>query len=346
MPVCPVIFADHPAHLGGVELGASETTPWCERDRPGRARNSGHRVVATTSKGDCAPRSPSRAMRSSEVGSAPVQVLEGAGRTTGCVRAPARTFRPSSPPACRAPLHFLGRQLRPGAPPQRECRPAARAGAYLGRVNADQPKSRSRGRRDVLEIGRVEASPKRSLPHSASGCRGVFCRSCEAAHSTQVCGARTSFARNSSIRRDFPDAGLADDLDELAFAFERARPAALKLGEFLLPPDQRRQNPRAAASAAAARPHDAIERDRLARHALEVMRAPVFDEKKPGRLPSLHSRGDEHPSRLARPLCTRAATFGGSPNTSPAASTTTGPIVEADLGLQALARRIFALRAR
>src|SRR5271157_2686858 len=53
------------------------------------------------------------------------------------------------------------------------------------------------------------------------------------------------------------DAGLADDLDELAFAFERARPAALKLGEFVLPPDQRRQNPRAATSAAA-RPHDAI----------------------------------------------------------------------------------------
>src|SRR5271156_2130662 len=58
------------------------------------------------------------------------------------------------------------------------------------------------------------------------------------------------------------DAGLADDLDELALAFERARPAALKLGEFLLPPDQRRQNPRAAASAAA-RPHDAIEAGRV-----------------------------------------------------------------------------------
>jgi hypothetical protein len=95
------------------------------------------------------------------------------------------------------------------------------------------------------------------------------------------------------------DAGLADDLDELALAFERARPAAVKLGKFVLPPDQWRQNPRAAASAAA-RPRDAIERHRR-RQALEVMRALVLDDEKPGRLP-LHARGDEHRPRFGRRL--------------------------------------------
>ena len=70
--------------------------------------------------------------------------------------------------------------------------------------------------------------------------------------------------------------------------------------KFVLPPDERRQSPRAAAPAAAARPHDAIERDRR-RHALEVMRALVLDDEKPGRLP-LHARGDEHRPRFGRRL--------------------------------------------
>ena len=118
------------------------------------------------------------------------------------------------------------------------------------------------------------------------------------------------------------DAGLADDLDELTLAFERARPAARQQRKLVLAADQRRQGARPAPPAAAARPHDAIERDRR-RHALEVMRALVLDDEKPRRLP-LHARGDEHRPRLGR-ACTRAATFGASPNTSPAASTTTEP---------------------
>src|SRR5208283_4573957 len=47
-----------------------------------------------------------------------------------------------------------------------------------------------------------------------------------------------------------------------------------------------------AAAPAAARPHDAIERDRR-QHALELTRAAVLCDKQPGRLP-LHVRGDEH----------------------------------------------------
>ena len=96
------------------------------------------------------------------------------------------------------------------------------------------------------------------------------------------------------------DAGLADDLDELALAFERARPAARQQRKFVLAADERRQSARPAAPAAAARPHDAIERDRR-RHALELMRALVLDDEKPGRLP-LHARGDEHRPRFGRRL--------------------------------------------
>ena len=64
------------------------------------------------------------------------------------------------------------------------------------------------------------------------------------------------------------DAGLADDLHELALAFERARPAARQQRELVLAADERRQGARPAPSAAAARPNDAIERRRLG-HAFE-----------------------------------------------------------------------------
>ena len=40
----------------------------------------------------------------------------------------------------------------------------------------------------------TSAPPKRWRPHSAIGCSGVFCRSCEQLHSTQVCGVSASRA--------------------------------------------------------------------------------------------------------------------------------------------------------
>ena len=164
------------------------------------ARNSG-RVVATTSKGDCAPRSASARMRSSEVGSAQCRSSK-ARRPAATARPPEP--RPSSPPVAGAAIPRAG--TSPGGPPAAECRPAARAGARI------RPR---RGRSDLKVFSRsarrpssvASAPPKRSLPHSASGWRGVFCRSCEAAHSTQVCGVSASFARNSSIRRDLPMPG-------------------------------------------------------------------------------------------------------------------------------------------
>src|SRR5208337_4741069 len=49
------------------------------------------------------------------------------------------------------------------------------------------------------------------------------------------------------------DAGLADDLHELPLALDRVRPSTYEQGKFVLPPDERRQDPRAAAPAGPAR---------------------------------------------------------------------------------------------
>ena len=119
----------------------------------------------------------------------PVQVLEGEhGRLRPRSRQnPGRHRRELPSP------QFLRREFRRARPRAAECRPAARSGARI-RPGRGQPDVKcSRGRRDALRRS-ASAPPKRSLPHSASGCRGVFCRSCEEAHSTQVCGVSASLA--------------------------------------------------------------------------------------------------------------------------------------------------------
>ena len=122
------------------------------------------------------------------------------------------------------------------------------------------------------------------------------------AHSTQVCGVSASFAR-SSTRRDLPMPGSptiwtnwpspssARDQRRRRSASSSSRPTS---GVSARAPPRR---------APPARPHDAIERNRR-RHALEVVRALVFGDEKPGRLP-LHARGDEHRSRFGRGLHAR-----------------------------------------
>ena len=195
--------------------GASETTCWCER-MPQGARNSG-RVVATTSSGACAPRSASDWMRSRDVGSA--QCRSSKASTAGCVRAPAR-YRPSSRQvAAYAILRARSSARSAGSGISTS---GASSVAFPG-VELYQP--------SVLEVGETplggaSAPPKRARPHSATGCRGVFCRSCDAFHSTQVCGVSASLAWNSSIETRLAEAGLAYDQHELAFARARALPAA------------------------------------------------------------------------------------------------------------------------
>ena len=53
----------------------------------------------------------------------------------------------------------------------------------------------------------MSAPPRRWRPDSAIGCSGVFCNSCEALHSTQVCGVPASLAWSSSMSLDLPRPG-------------------------------------------------------------------------------------------------------------------------------------------
>ena len=80
----------------------------------------------------------------------------------------------------------------------------ATKGAYSAAIQADEPQR-------VLEVGEAlsagTSAPNRWRPHSAIGCSGVFCNSCDDDHSTQVCGVSASRARNSSISRDLPMPG-------------------------------------------------------------------------------------------------------------------------------------------
>src|SRR5271165_5810461 len=99
------------------------------------------------------------------------------------------------------------------------------------------------------------------------------------------------------------DAGLADDLHELALAGARAFPTPHEEVELLRASDERGERPPAAAPAAAARAHDAIERDRL-RQALELMLAFVLGDEQPGDL-ALYGGGDEDCAGFGRRLHAR-----------------------------------------
>ncbi len=179
--------------------GASATTAWCERIPQG-ARNSG-RVVATTSSGACAPRSASAWMRSSDVGSA--QCRSSKASTTGWVLAPARS-RATIAASCR---------LRSSSGPNFGARSAGSGISSSGARSVAVSWTSSFTWASVVSrsASRLSAAtswpPKRARPHSATGCRGVFCRSWDEFHSTQVCGVSPSREWNSSTSRDFPSPG-------------------------------------------------------------------------------------------------------------------------------------------
>ena len=243
--------------------------------------------------GAWAARSTSALNRSSEVGSA--QCRSSKASTTGCDRAPAINKAVIAASCRRRNSSGANAVLR-----QRDVEQRREQGRIFGRVEADQPQS-------VLEIGeflpvgRVGAAVAQPSPFGER-VQGRVLQELRGGPFDPGVRRLGEFCAELLDEARLADAGLADDLDELAFAFQRARPATLKLVKFILPPDQRRQNPRAAAPAAA-RPHDAIERNRR-RHALEVVRALVFGDEQPGRLP-LHVRGDEHRPRFGRRLNAR-----------------------------------------
>ena len=307
-------FADHPRDLRAVE-GASEITLWCERRLQG-GRNSG-RAVAMMKQRRLRAALGERPHEVERGRVGPVQVLEG--ERDGCERAPART-QAASAASCRrrnsSGASFAARPCR-----QRDVDQRGEQGRIFGGVEADQPQR-------ALEVG--EALLRGSLrrrtaarPHSAIGCSGVFCRSCDALHSTQVCGVSAEPRAELLDEPRLADAGLADDEHELALACPRALPAAREQAELLLATDERRQRPRAAPSAAAARAHDA-DRARPAPATPLSSRAPLSSAtKRPATWRCTSAVTSTEPGSAT--AWTRAATFGASPNTSPVASTTTGP---------------------
>ena len=61
----------------------------------------------------------------------------------------------------------------------------------------------------------MSAPPKRWRPHSPIGCSGVFCRSCEQLHSTQVCGTSRSREMKFLDQAGFSQSRLANDHHQL-----------------------------------------------------------------------------------------------------------------------------------
>ena len=183
---------------------------------------------------------PAHWIRSSDVGSA--QCRSSKARTTGCVRAPARNHAVTAA-SCRrrnsSGANFAERSSGNGISTSGAIR-----GAYSSGSRPTRRKVFSRSARRPSSV--ASTPPKRCLPHSARGCRGVFCRSCEAAHSTQVCGVSAELCAKLLDQARLADAGFADDLDELTLAFERARPTARQQRKLVLAADQRRQSARPA----------------------------------------------------------------------------------------------------
>jgi hypothetical protein len=70
-----------------------------------------------------------------------------------------------------------------------------------------RPISRNEPSRSASRCSAGAPVANRNRPHSAIGCKGVFCRSCDALHSTHVCGVSANREWNSSTSRDLPRPG-------------------------------------------------------------------------------------------------------------------------------------------
>ena len=251
---------------------------------PGRAELG--RAVARMKSGAWAPRSASASMRSSVVGSA--QCRSSKASTSGWVRAPASTQAASAASWRLRNSSGDSFSARPGG--SGASMTGASRGAYSAGSSPTEPSAASSSARRFSPS--TSAPPKRTRPHSAIGCSGVFCNSCEDAHSTQVCGVSASRARNSSISRDLPRPG-SPTISESCPSPRRARSQRrARMSSSSRAADQRRRRARAAASPAAAGAHDAVEL-RLFGHAFQFMRALVLGDEQPGDLP-VHAQRDPY----------------------------------------------------
>ena len=188
------------------------------------ARNSG-RVVATTSKRGlrAALGEPRHEIERGRIG--PVQILEGEHHR---LRPRARQNPGRHRRQLPAP-QFLGREFRPAVLRQRNVDQRREQGRVFGRVEADQPQS-------VLEVGetplvgRVGAAKAQPAPFGER-VQGRVLQELRGGPFDPGVRRLGEFCAELLDQARLADAGLADDLDELALAFERARPAAREAGK-------------------------------------------------------------------------------------------------------------------
>ena len=153
---------------------------------------------------------------------------------------------------------FLRRELRRALLRQRDFHQRREQRRIFGGVETDQPKR-------ILEVGEALApaarsAPNRWRPHSAIGCKGVFCNSCDDDHSTKVCGVSPSFKRNSSTRRDLPMPGSPTTSASWPSPLTARSQRRRKRSSSSSRPTSGVSAPGAEASPAAARAHDPIKR--------------------------------------------------------------------------------------
>ena len=187
--------------------------------------------------GACAPRSASARMRSSEVGSAQCR---SSNASDDRLRPRARENPCGHRRQLSAP-QFLRRKLRGAVLVAAGCRPAARAGAHIrrgrGRSAASVPS------RSARRCSAGASAPNRRRPHSAIGCSGVFCRSCETSIRPR-CGRLAEPRVKLLDQPRLAEAGLADDQHELALALARALPAPASRSSSSSRPTKRRERAR------------------------------------------------------------------------------------------------------
>ena len=234
-------------------------------------------------------------MRSSEVGSA--QCRSSKASATGCERAPARTQAVIAA-SCRR-RNSSGVRLAALSLDSGMSTSGASSGAYS---LASKPISLRVFSRSARRLSAGSPAPNRWRPHSATGCIGVFCSSCDDDDSSsEACGTSTSWARNSSISRDLPIPGsptTSANWPSPLRARSQRRVRCLSSSSRPTRGERERAPPR---RSPLARNH-LIERYR-GRQALEVVRSAVFSDEQSGDL-ALDARGDHNRTRLGEGLHT------------------------------------------
>ena len=226
----------------------------------------------------------------------PVQVLRDDDRRLH----PRRKDRPGDYRRQQLLALLLGRQQRRREPLRRQRQAQQGCDQRYGVGGFESRQLQRRGQRVEPRVRRLLTPPGKGLPEEVADdvkwtmlvIRGAGALEPAVRRAGYLCAELLYQAR-------LADAGLADDEHDLALAVLRQLPAVHQQAALLLAARERRQTAcRRDGQPAAypARPHDAIERHRLA-HALEHLRASVLDDEYPGHDPLRRRRDDDRVGR-------------------------------------------------